>query len=121
MMFLLRGVPVVYYGDEQGFVGHGVDQDARQDMFASQVASYNDQTLLGTRVDHRAWRTSIALHPLYRADRRPRHAAPAVRRRCGAAGRWCARSRTEPGLFAASRIGNDGREILVAFNTSMRR
>jgi hypothetical protein len=25
----------------------------------------------------------------------------------------------EPGLFAASRIGNDGREILVAFNTSM--
>src|SRR6187431_1209906 len=48
MMFLLRGVPVVYYGDEQGFVGHGVDQDARQDMFASQVASYNDQTLLGS-------------------------------------------------------------------------
>ena len=35
MMFLLRGVPVVYYGDEQGFVGHGIDQDARQDLFAS--------------------------------------------------------------------------------------
>jgi neopullulanase len=24
-----------------------------------------------------------------------------------------------PGLFAASRIGNDGRELVVAFNTSM--
>ena len=24
----------------------------------------------------------------------------------------------QPGLFAASRIGNDGREILVVFNTS---
>ena len=31
MLFLLRGVPVVYYGDEQGFVGHGIDQDSRQD------------------------------------------------------------------------------------------
>ena len=36
MLFLLRGVPVVYYGDEQGFVGHGIDQDSRQDLFASQ-------------------------------------------------------------------------------------
>src|SRR6185503_2542665 len=26
MMFFLRGVPVIYYGDEQGFAGHGVDQ-----------------------------------------------------------------------------------------------
>ena len=33
MMFTLRGVPVVYAGDEQGFVGDGIDQDAREDMF----------------------------------------------------------------------------------------
>ena len=52
MLFLLRGVPVVYYGDEQGFVGHGIDQDSRQDMFASQVATYNDQALLGTAQHH---------------------------------------------------------------------
>ena len=36
-MYLTRGQPVVYYGDEQGFTGDGGDKDARQDMFASQV------------------------------------------------------------------------------------
>ena len=35
MLFTLRGVPVIYYGDEQGFVGIGGDQDARQDMFVT--------------------------------------------------------------------------------------
>ena len=35
LMFLTRGQPVVYYGDEQGFTGAGGDKDARQDMFAS--------------------------------------------------------------------------------------
>ncbi len=48
LMFLTRGQPVTYYGDEQGFVGDGGDKDARQDMFASQVASYNDDDLIGT-------------------------------------------------------------------------
>jgi glycosidase len=48
LMYLTRGQPVVYYGDEQGFVGDGGDQDARQDMFASQVASYNDDPMIGS-------------------------------------------------------------------------
>ena len=39
LMFLTRGQPVVYYGDEQGFIGAGGDKDARQDMFATQVAA----------------------------------------------------------------------------------
>ena len=47
LMFTLRGQPVVYYGDEQGFIGDGGDKDARQDMFASQVASYNDDLMIG--------------------------------------------------------------------------
>ena len=34
MMLTLRGVPTIYSGDEQGFVGDGDDQDAREDMFA---------------------------------------------------------------------------------------
>ena len=38
LMYLSRGNPVIYYGDEQGFTGDGGDQDARQDMFPSQVA-----------------------------------------------------------------------------------
>src|SRR5699024_8184031 len=38
-MLLTRGQPVIYYGDEQGFVGDGNDKDARQAMFASQGPS----------------------------------------------------------------------------------
>ena len=48
MMFFSRGVPVIYYGDEQGFVGDGGDQASRQDMMPSLVASYNDDDLLAT-------------------------------------------------------------------------
>jgi glycosidase len=117
MLFLLRGVPVVYYGDEQGFAGHGIDQASRQDMFASQVASYNDQALLGT--DSTTARANFdALHPLYRqisalASLRKQYVE--LRR-----GRQIVRVQSrEPGLFAASRIGADGRELLVAFNTSL--
>ncbi|HEU4593329.1 MAG TPA: alpha-amylase family glycosyl hydrolase [Steroidobacteraceae bacterium] len=116
MLFLLRGVPVVYYGDEQGFVGHDVDQAARQDMFASQVASYNDQGLLGTDSTTAADNFD-ALHPLYRQLAKLaawRKQYPELRR-----GRQVVRAQSrEPGLFAASRIGNQGREILMAFNTS---
>ena len=93
MLFLLRGVPVVYYGDEQGFVGHGIDQDARQDMFASQVASYNDQGLLGTDA-------TTAVRELQRAASAvPQIAAlaklrQAVRRRC-ARGRQVVRAQSQ--------------------------
>lgn len=50
LMYLTRGQPVVYYGDEQGFVGDGdlggTDKDARQSMFASQVPEFTEQRLL---------------------------------------------------------------------------
>ena len=47
LMYTLRGQPVVYYGDEQGFTGTGGDKAARQDMFASQVAQYNLDDVIG--------------------------------------------------------------------------
>ncbi len=116
MLFLLRGVPVVYYGDEQGFIGHGVDQASRQDMFASQVASYNDQVLLGTSATN-AQANFDALHPVYRqiaALATWRKQYPGLRR-----GTQVVRSQSKtPGLFAVSRIGSDRREILLGFNTS---
>ncbi|MGO0576609.1 pullulanase-type alpha-1,6-glucosidase [Ornithinimicrobium panacihumi] len=46
LMFLTRGQPVVYYGDEQGFIGAGGDKDARQDMFATQVEQYAAEPLI---------------------------------------------------------------------------
>lgn len=43
----LRGVPTVYFGDEQRFISDGNDQLAREDMFPSKVAAYNDNNLIG--------------------------------------------------------------------------
>ncbi|UAL44513.1 alpha-amylase [Shewanella inventionis] len=65
-MFLSRGIPVIYYGDEQGFTGDGNDIHAREDMFASQVASYNDNILLGTKATT-ANDNFDTQHPLYQA------------------------------------------------------
>ena len=39
-MYLLRGAPVVYYGDEVGIIGSGGDKEARQDLFPTQVAGW---------------------------------------------------------------------------------
>ena len=80
---LTRGKPVIYYGDEQGFIGDGGDQDAREDMFASKVDAYNDDDLIGT--DPTAAATgSTPPHPMYRHIARPGRAArraPGARRR----------------------------------------
>jgi glycosidase len=117
MMFTLRGVPVVYSGDEQGFAGDGIDQDAREDMFASKVASYNDNRLVGTQAAT-AQSNFERMHPVYKSiavlsGLRRDHEA--LRR-----GGQIVRNYSEkPGLFAVSRIDpRTGREILVAFNTS---
>ncbi|MFB0619996.1 pullulanase-type alpha-1,6-glucosidase [Streptomyces sp. AGS-58] len=65
LMFLSRGNPVVYYGDEQGFTGSGGDEDARQTMFASKVADYLDDDEIGTDRTHAS--ASYDTHaPLYR-------------------------------------------------------
>ncbi len=47
-MYFSRGIPVVYYGDEQGFAGDGGDVGSRENMDPSQVDSYNDNNLIGT-------------------------------------------------------------------------
>jgi alpha-amylase len=66
LMYLSRGNPVVYYGDEQGFTGDGGDQLARQSMFASVTPDYLDDDLLGTTATH-AQANFVTTHPLYRA------------------------------------------------------
>lgn len=118
MLFTLRGVPVVYYGDEQGFAGTGEDQDSREDMFASRVAAYNREHLVGT-ASTTARSNFEPAHPLYRSIAELaaiRAQLPALRR-----GVQIVRQYAEtPGVFAVSRIDpNDGSEVLIAFNTSM--
>lgn len=117
MLMSLRGAPVIYYGDEQGFVGDGNDQAAREDMFPSRVASYNDNVLIGTTATT-AHSNFDQGHPLYRtisALAALRRAHPALTR-----GRQVVRDYAQaPGLFSVSRFDPEmGAEYFIAFNTA---
>ncbi|WBB50109.1 pullulanase-type alpha-1,6-glucosidase [Verrucosispora sp. WMMA2044] len=117
LMFLTRGQPVIYSGDEQGFTGAGGDKDARQPMFASRTPDYLDDDLLGTDRTH-AVDQFDPTHPLYRtiADLgRLRQAHPALRDGVQVT-RYAADG---PGVFAFSRFDPDNRtEYLVAVNNA---
>ncbi|HXS45297.1 MAG TPA: alpha-amylase family glycosyl hydrolase [Solirubrobacteraceae bacterium] len=117
LMYFSRGNPVVYYGDEQGFTGDGGDQDARQDMFPSRVASYNDDDLIGTDATT-AESNFDRSHPLYqdiRALARVTRRHPALRNGAQQT-RW---SSSAPGIFAFSRLDRrERREYVVAANNA---
>ncbi|MEU8762972.1 pullulanase-type alpha-1,6-glucosidase [Streptomyces sp. NPDC048659] len=66
LMFLGRGNPVIYYGDEQGFTGAGGDKDSRQTLFASKTADYLDDDQLGTDRTHASDAYDTG-HPIYRS------------------------------------------------------
>lgn len=119
MMLTLRGVPVIYYGDEQGFISDGNDQFAREDMFPSKVAVYNDNKLIGTAATTAQANFDTA-HPLYQLIAElaeVRKATPAL-----TFGRTVIRAFSDqPGLLAVSRFDpQTGREVVLAYNTSTR-
>ena len=117
MLLTLRGVPTIYSGDEQGFTGDGGDQDAREDLFPSRVATYNDNKLIGTTATTAAANFDRA-HPVYAEIAklaRIRTSTPALTR-----GRQVMRAYGDArGLLAVSRFDPvTNREVLLAFNTS---
>ncbi len=118
MLFLLRGVPTVYYGDEQGFISDGNDQLAREDMFASKVAAYNDNVLVGTAATTAAANFDTA-HPLYQLIgtlAQARKTSPALRRGLSQVRAF---DHDAPGLLAVERRDPVGGErVLIVFNTS---
>jgi neopullulanase len=116
MLLTLRGVPVIYYGDEQGFVSDGNDQLAREDMFPSKVAVYNDNDLLGTAATT-ATANFDTSHPLYKLIAtlaQVRRSTPAL-----TGGLTKIRAMADkPGLFVVSRFDPvTGKEVVLAFNT----
>ncbi|MFU8876389.1 pullulanase-type alpha-1,6-glucosidase [Micromonospora sp. SL4-19] len=117
LMFLTRGQPVVYSGDEQGFTGPGGDKDARQDMFASQTPDYLDDDLIGTTRTHASDQYDTT-HPLYRTIAELgslRQAHPALRDGIQVT-RYAADG---PGVFAFSRVLPAERtEYVVAVNNA---
>jgi hypothetical protein len=50
LLYLSRGIPVVYYGDEVGMTGsgNGNDQRARQNMFPTQVEMWKSEKRVGS-------------------------------------------------------------------------
>ena len=85
LMYLTRGQPVVYYGDEQGFTGAGGDKDARQDMFATQTADYTDDEVVdgagGTIGSRDRYDPNAPMYKHIAAMQRLRAPAPRARRR----------------------------------------
>jgi alpha-amylase len=118
LMYLSRGNPVIYYGDEQGFTGgtRG-DQDARQTMFPSRVPDYLDDDLLGTDATH-AQSNFVPSHPLYQAINR----LAALTREYPALRDGAHQHRYaigDAGIYAFSRIDRgEQREYVVALNNS---
>ena len=117
LMYLTRGQPVVYYGDEQGFAGTGGDKDARQDMFASQTAEYVNQPLLTRETIGSTDRfdTGAPLYEHVAALAALRAATPALE-----SGAQIERPVSGDGagsVYAFSRVHRDGKvEHLVALN-----
>lgn len=115
-MYLSRGIPVVYYGDEQGFTGDGNDVNAREDMFPSLVATDNDNILLGSDKST-ADDNFDPQHPIYRALSdlaQLRYQYEALRR-----GHYESRYFNEDSMmFAFARRLPQGKEYLVVFNAS---
>jgi glycosidase len=48
LLYLLRGAPVVMYGDEVGMIGTGGDKAARQDMFPTKVRDWQTESRVGS-------------------------------------------------------------------------
>ncbi|GAB3068444.1 pullulanase-type alpha-1,6-glucosidase [Pedococcus soli] len=127
LMYLTRGQPITYYGDEQGFVGYGGDKDARQDMFASKVADrpkagggtdpgYTTQPVLGgTAGSKDRYSTSAPLYQHIKSLAAVRAANPAL-----ADGAQVHRyASSNAGVFAFSRIDEGKRvEYVVAANNA---
>jgi glycosidase len=117
MLLTLRGVPTVYYGDEQGFVSDKNDQGAREDMFPSKVESFNDNDLIGSDATTAVSNFNTS-HPIYRTISvlaQVRTSTPALTRGLQKV-RFAA---DDPGLFAVSRFDpTTGKEVLLLFNTS---
>ncbi len=116
MVYFMRGVPIVYYGDEQGFVGDGGDKGSRQDMMPSFVDTYNDDDLLAN-AETTAADNFDTNHPFYQEFAKYAdifYQYPALR----FGQQETLYSQDKPGVFAISRTVKDGAKMIVVFNTA---
>ncbi|MEI2777765.1 MAG: alpha-1,6-glucosidase domain-containing protein [Tetrasphaera sp.] len=117
LMYLTRGQPVLYYGDEQGFIGSGGDKDARQDLFATQVEQYAaEPNLTGPSGSRDRYDTGAPLYQQIKQLAALRQANPAL-----ADGTQIHRyASSAAGVYAFSRIkaGQNIEYLVVANNAT---
>ncbi|WIM08641.1 DUF3372 domain-containing protein [Trueperella bernardiae] len=116
LMYLTRGQPVLYYGDEQGLVGDGADKGARESLFATQTAEYQNYKLLdGTPAgsQDRFGETEMSTHIAALANLRSEHKA------LGTGSQTTLHYDDGQGVFAFARVDRQEKvEYLVAINNS---
>ena len=113
MLLLLRGGPVLYYGDEKGMTGGGGDKLARQDMFPTQVESWKWEQRIGSEPvgDGDSFKLANPIQAEITALQALIKANPALRN--GTQQTLVAQGQ----LFLVSRYA-DKQEYIVGFNTS---
>jgi glycosidase len=115
LLYLLRGAPVVYYGDEAGMIGSGGDKAARQDMFPTQVAEWKTEERAGARPIGDGSSFDVQGHPVaehLKTLARLRSDHPAL-----STGSVAALTLRDRGLVVARRDLRARREYLAGFNS----
>ena len=116
LLYLSRGAPVVYYGDEVGMIGTGGDQAARQDMFPTQVQDWQTQPRVGSPPIGKGSSFDVTSNPIETELTRLgalRDAHPALSRG------WSIVRYAKGGLLAVSRIDPVAKkEVLTVFNNT---
>ena len=112
-LFLMRGSPTLYYGDEKGMTGSGGDKEARQDMFSTQVETWKSELRIGSTPigDRSAFDVKNPLEDHIASLNQLRRAHPALSQ-----GTQQIRI-AEKSTFAYTRYLNN-QEYVVIFNTS---
>jgi hypothetical protein len=114
LLYLLRGAPVVYYGDEIGMAGLGGDKAARQDMFPTQVADWRTEPRIGAPPIGTGSGLQVEDHPIeieLRSLAALRDRVPAL-----SVGSTTVRH-AKGGVLVVSRIdARTRREVIAAFN-----
>ena len=117
LLYLSRGIPAVYYGDEVGMMGSGGDQMARQDMFSTKIAVWQTEPRIGARpIGYGNSFTATGLSPIAKyliVLAHLRHTNPGL-----ANAQMQPRFAKGPLYVVSKKDSKDNREYVVAFNNS---
>jgi glycosidase len=113
VLYLLRGAPVVQWGDEVGMIGSGGDKAAREDMFPTQVSDWRTETRVGGPPigTGSSFDVQSPLETHFAQLGKLRDAYPEL-----STGASVVRAATGAVLVASRIDAKTGREVVVAFN-----